>query len=35
LPAAASIANAISNATGSRLRDLPLRRKKIKDAIDA
>jgi mono/diheme cytochrome c family protein len=29
------IANAIANATGKRLRDLPLTRKKIKDAIDA
>jgi nicotinate dehydrogenase subunit B len=34
-PAAASIANAIANATGKRLRDLPLTRQKIKDAIDA
>jgi nicotinate dehydrogenase subunit B len=34
-PAAASIANALANATGKRLRDLPLTRKKIKDAIDA
>jgi nicotinate dehydrogenase subunit B len=34
-PAAASIANAIANAAGRRLRDLPLTRKKIKDAIDA
>jgi CO/xanthine dehydrogenase Mo-binding subunit len=34
-PAAASIANAIANATGKRLRDLPLTRKKIKEAIDA
>jgi len=34
-PAAASIANAIANATGKRLRDLPLTRKKVKDAIDA
>jgi CO/xanthine dehydrogenase Mo-binding subunit len=34
-PAAASIANAIANATRKRLRDLPLTRKKIKDAIDA
>jgi nicotinate dehydrogenase subunit B len=34
-PAAASIANAIANATGKRLRDLPLTRNKIKDAIDA
>jgi len=34
-PAAASIANAISNATGKRLRNLPLTRKRIKDAIDA
>jgi CO/xanthine dehydrogenase Mo-binding subunit len=34
-PAAAAIANAITNATGKRLRDLPLTRKRIKDAIDA
>ena len=34
-PAAASVANAVANATGKRLRDLPLTRKKIKDAIDA
>jgi CO/xanthine dehydrogenase Mo-binding subunit len=34
-PAAASIANAIAAATGRRLRDLPLTRKRIKDAIDA
>jgi nicotinate dehydrogenase subunit B len=34
-PAAASIANAIANATGKRLRDLPLTRKRIKAAIDA
>jgi nicotinate dehydrogenase subunit B len=34
-PAAASIANAIANATGKRLRHLPLTRKKIKDAIEA
>jgi nicotinate dehydrogenase subunit B len=34
-PAAASIANAIANATGKRLRDLPLTRKRIKDALDA
>jgi nicotinate dehydrogenase subunit B len=34
-PAAASIANAIANATGKRLRDLPLTRRKIKQAIDA
>jgi nicotinate dehydrogenase subunit B len=34
-PAAASIANAIANATGMRLRNLPLTRKRIKDAIDA
>ena len=34
-PAAASVANAIADATGKRLRDLPLTRKKIKDAIDA
>ena len=31
----AAIANAIANATGKRLRDLPLTRKRIKDAIDA
>ena len=34
-PAAASIANAIANVTGRRLRNLPLTRKRIKDAIDA
>ncbi|WP_050630153.1 xanthine dehydrogenase family protein molybdopterin-binding subunit [Bradyrhizobium viridifuturi] len=34
-PAAASLANAIADATGKRLRDLPLSRKRIKDAIDA
>jgi nicotinate dehydrogenase subunit B len=34
-PAAASIANAIANATGKRLRDLPLTRQRIKQAIDA
>ncbi|MCC8941732.1 xanthine dehydrogenase family protein molybdopterin-binding subunit [Bradyrhizobium sp. Arg68] len=34
-PAAASLANAIAHATGKRLRDLPLSRKKIKDAIGA
>jgi nicotinate dehydrogenase subunit B len=34
-PAAASVANAIADATGKRLRDLPLTRKRIKDAIDA
>jgi CO/xanthine dehydrogenase Mo-binding subunit len=34
-PAAASIANGIAHATGKRLRDLPLSRKRIKDAIDA
>ncbi len=34
-PAAASIANAIADATGKRLRDLPLTRKRIKDAMDA
>jgi nicotinate dehydrogenase subunit B len=34
-PAAASIANAIANATGKRLRNLPLSRKRIRDAIDA
>jgi nicotinate dehydrogenase subunit B len=34
-PAAASIANAIANATGKRLRHLPLTRKRIKEAIDA
>ena len=34
-PAAASISNAIANATGKWLRNLPLTRKRIKDAIDA
>jgi nicotinate dehydrogenase subunit B len=34
-PAAASIANAVADATGKRLRNLPLTRKRIKDAIDA
>jgi CO/xanthine dehydrogenase Mo-binding subunit len=34
-PAAASIANAIADATGKRLRDLPLTRQRIKAAIDA
>jgi nicotinate dehydrogenase subunit B len=34
-PAAASVANAIANATGKRLRNLPLTRKRIKEAIDA
>jgi nicotinate dehydrogenase subunit B len=34
-PSAASLANAIANATGKRLRNLPLTRKRIKDAIDA
>src|SRR6266436_597001 len=34
-PAAASIANAIADVTGKRLRNLPLTRKRIKDAIDA
>ena len=34
-PAAASVANAIANAAGKRLRDLPLTRHKIKNAIDA
>jgi nicotinate dehydrogenase subunit B len=33
-PAAASIGNAIAHATGKRLRNLPLTRKRIKDAID-
>ncbi|MGY2809890.1 molybdopterin cofactor-binding domain-containing protein [Bradyrhizobium sp. USDA 4506] len=33
-PAAASLANAIAHATGKRLRELPLSRKRIKDAID-
>ena len=33
-PAAASIANAVANATGKRLRNLPLTRKRIKDAIN-
>ena len=34
-PAAASIANAIADATGKTLRNLTLTRKRIKDAIDA
>ncbi len=34
-PAAASIANAIADATGRRLRDLPLTRKRIKGAMEA
>jgi CO/xanthine dehydrogenase Mo-binding subunit len=34
-PAAASIANAITDATGKRLRDLPLTRKRIKGAMEA
>jgi nicotinate dehydrogenase subunit B len=34
-PAGASVANAIANATGKRLRNLPLTRKKIRDAIEA
>ena len=34
-PAAASVANGIANAAGKRLRDLPLTRSKIKNAIDA
>jgi CO/xanthine dehydrogenase Mo-binding subunit len=34
-PAAASIANAVADATGKRLRDLPLTRKRIRDAMDA
>jgi nicotinate dehydrogenase subunit B len=34
-PAAASIANAVANATGKRLRNLPLTRRRIKDAIGA
>src|SRR5262245_17932753 len=34
-PAGGSIANAIADATGKRLRHLPLTRKRIKDAIDA
>ena len=32
-PAAAAIANAIADATGVRLRDLPLTRRRIKAAI--
>jgi CO/xanthine dehydrogenase Mo-binding subunit len=34
-PAAASIANAIANATGKRLRNLPLTQRRIKEAIEA
>jgi CO/xanthine dehydrogenase Mo-binding subunit len=33
-PAAASIANAIASATGKRLRDLPLSRKRVKEAME-
>ena len=32
-PAAASIANAVANATGCRLRDLPLSQERVKAAI--
>jgi CO/xanthine dehydrogenase Mo-binding subunit len=32
-PAAAAVANAVADATGQRLRDLPLRREKVKAAI--
>lgn len=32
-PAAAAVANAVAAATGQRLRDLPLRREKVKAAI--
>ncbi len=32
-PAAAAIANALTNATGQRLRDLPLSKEKVKAAI--
>ena len=34
-PAAAALANAIAQATGTRLRDLPLTRDKVKAAIGA
>src|SRR5260370_32658394 len=34
-PAAASIANPVANATGNRLRNLPLTHDRIKEAIDA
>ena len=34
-PAAAAIANAIAQATGARLRDLPLTRDKVKAAMGA
>jgi nicotinate dehydrogenase subunit B len=34
-PAAAALANAIANASGARLRDLPLTRERIKAAIAA
>jgi CO/xanthine dehydrogenase Mo-binding subunit len=34
-PASAAIANAIADATGRRLRDLPLSRERIKAAIGA
>jgi len=32
-PAAAVIANAVANATGARIRELPLTPKRVKDAI--
>ena len=32
-PAAAAVANAIADATGKRLRDLPLTRRRIKQAL--
>ena len=34
-PTAAAIGNAVAQATGKRMRDLPLTRKRIKEAIDA
>jgi CO/xanthine dehydrogenase Mo-binding subunit len=34
-PAAAALANAVAQATGKRLRDLPLSRQRIKAAIGA
>ena len=32
-PAAAAIANAVADATGVRIRELPLTRKRVKEAI--
>jgi nicotinate dehydrogenase subunit B len=32
-PAAAAIANAVADATGTRIRELPLTRKRVKEAL--